>query len=110
MDRRVALVGYSFRLPQTSTDTFWQDLVDEKDLITEVESSRWSFDSLLHPDKNHPGSSYTFKAGSLGDISGFDAAFFGISPREAAVMDPQQRHLLEMTGEAIEHAGIKAPA
>ncbi|MEM5537902.1 type I polyketide synthase [Neptuniibacter pectenicola] len=108
MDRRIALVGYSFRLPQTSSDTFWQDLVDEKDLITEVESSRWSFDSHLHPDKNHPGSSYTFKAGSLGDISGFDAEFFNISPREAAVMDPQQRHLLEMSWEAIEHAGIKA--
>ncbi|WP_290702999.1 type I polyketide synthase [Amphritea sp.] len=108
MDRRVALVGFSFRLPQTTTNSFWQDLVDEKDLITEVESSRWSFDNHLHPDQNHPGSSYTFKAGSLGDISGFDADFFGISPREAAVIDPQQRYLLEMTWEAIEHAGIKA--
>ncbi|MBQ0756816.1 MAG: polyketide synthase, partial [Amphritea sp.] len=108
MDRRVALVGFSFRLPQTTTNSFWQDLVDEKDLITEVEPSRWSFDNHLHPDQSHPGSSYTFKAGSLGDISGFDADFFGISPREAAVIDPQQRYLLEMTWEAIEHAGIKA--
>lgn len=107
MDRRVALIGFSFRLPQTTQDSFWQDLLDEKDLITEVDSSRWSFDSYLHPDKNHPGTSYTFKAGSLGDISGFDAEFFGISPRETAVMDPQQRYLLEMTWEAIEHAGIK---
>lgn len=107
MDRRVALVGFSFRLPQTSTDTFWQDLVAEKDFITTVESSRWSFDSYLHPDKSHPGTSYTFKAGSLGDIAGFDADFFGISPREATVMDPQQRHLLEMSSEAMEHAGIK---
>lgn len=108
MDKRVALIGYSFRLPQTTTDTFWQDLVDKKDFITEVEADRWAFDTLLHPDKNHPGSSYTFKAGSLGNIAGFDADFFGISPREAAVMDPQQRFLMEMTSEAIEHAGIKA--
>ncbi|BBB25118.1 type I polyketide synthase [Amphritea japonica] len=107
MDRRVALVGYSFRLPQTTLNTFWQDLVNEKDLITEVEPSRWSFDNHLHPDQSHPGTSYTFKAGSLGDISGFDADFFGISPREAAVIDPQQRYLLEMSWEAIEHAGIK---
>ncbi|WP_299201275.1 type I polyketide synthase [uncultured Amphritea sp.] len=108
MDKRVALIGYSYRLPQTSPDAFWQDLLDGKDLITEVEQSRWSFENHLHPDRDHPGSSYTFKAGSLGDISGFDASFFGISPREAAVMDPQQRYLLEMTWEAIEHAGIPA--
>lgn len=108
MDKRVAIIGYSFRLPQTSTENFWQDLLDNKDLITEVDPGRWSFDSFLHPDKQHAGSSYTFKAGTLGNIAGFDADFFGISPREAAVMDPQQRHLLEMTNEAIEHAGIKA--
>lgn len=108
MDKRVALIGYSFRLPQTSTETFWQDLIDRKDLITEVDPDRWSFDSFLHPDKQHPGTSYTFKAGTLGNIAGFDAEFFGISPREVSVMDPQQRHLLEMTSEAIEHAGIKA--
>ena len=107
MDKRVAIIGFSFRLPLTSQETFWQDLLDEKDLITEVESSRWSFDNHLHPDKAHLGSSYTFKAGTLGNVSGFDASFFGISPREAAVMDPQQRYLLEMSWEAVEHAGIR---
>lgn len=107
MDKRVAIVGYSYRLPQTNKDSFWQDLVDEKDLVTEVDPSRWAFDNLLHPDKQHPGTSYTYQAGSLGDISQFDAAFFGISPREAAMMDPQQCYLLEMVWEAFEDAGIK---
>ncbi|GGK58296.1 type I polyketide synthase [Amphritea balenae] len=107
MERRVAIIGYSYRLPQTGQNIFWQDLVNEKDLITEVAPSRWSFDNHLHPDQKNPGTSYTFKAGTLGDISGFDAEFFGISPREAAVLDPQQRYLLELTWEAVEHAGIK---
>jgi acyl transferase domain-containing protein/acyl carrier protein len=39
-------------------------------------------------------------------VAGFDAAFFGISPREALAMDPQQRLALEVTWEALEHAGI----
>ena len=74
--------------------------------MSEVASDRWSQEVFLHPNKKHPGTSYTFAAGSIGDISMFDAAFFGISPREAAQMDPQQRLLLEMSWEALENSGI----
>lgn len=106
MHRRVAIIAYSVRFPGTDTQNFWNDLLAQKDLVTEVDPARWSKQSLLHPDKRHPGSSYTFAAGSLGDISAFDAAFFGISPREAALMDPQQRLLLELSWETFENAGI----
>lgn len=107
MKKRVAIIGLSFRFPSTNTDQYWSDLLDGRDLVTEVEASRWAKEGYLHPDKNHPGSSYTFAAGSVGDVSLFDAGFFGISPREAAMMDPQQRLLLEMSWEALENAGIK---
>jgi len=106
MHRRVAIIAYSLRFPGTDALNFWNDLLAKKDLVTEVDSTRWSKENLLHPDKRHPGTSYTFAAGSLGDISGFDAAFFGISPREAALMDPQQRLLLELAWETFENAGI----
>lgn len=106
MHKRVALIAYSLRFPGTTTQNLWNDLIAKKDLVTEVDSSRWSKDTFLHPDKRHPGTSYTFAAGSLGDISGFDAAFFGISPREAALIDPQQRILLELAWETFENAGI----
>jgi len=106
MHRRVAIIAYSLRFPGTDTRHFWNDLLAKKDLVTEVDPNRWAKDSFLHPDQRHPGSSYTFAAGSLGDISGFDAAFFGISPREAALIDPQQRMLLELAWETFENAGI----
>jgi len=106
MHRRVALIAYSHRFPGTDTRHFWNDLLEKKDLVTEVDSARWAKETFLHPDKRHPGTSYTFAAGSLGDISGFDADFFSISPREAALMDPQQRLLLELAWEAFENAGI----
>jgi phthiocerol/phenolphthiocerol synthesis type-I polyketide synthase C len=106
MDKRVAIIGTSFRFPGTTPRDFWNDLLANKDLVSHVEEGRWSFDAYTHPDKKHPATSYTFKAGSIGDVSGFDAAFFGISPREASLMDPQQRLLLEMSWEAIEHAGV----
>ncbi|MBT2787336.1 MULTISPECIES: type I polyketide synthase [unclassified Halomonas] len=106
MTKRVAIIGAAHRFPGTTPETFWQDLQAEKDLVTEVAADRWSHDAFLHPDKRHPGTSVTFAAGSLGDISGFDAEFFGISPREAANMDPQQRMLLELAWEAMENASI----
>lgn len=106
MTKRVAIIGAAHRFPGTTPETFWQDLQAEKDLVTEVAADRWSHEAFQHPDKRHPGTSVTFAAGSLGDISGFDAEFFGISPREAANMDPQQRMLLELAWEAMENANI----
>jgi len=107
MRKRVAVVGLSFRFPCTDFHNYWDDLLEGKDLVTQVEPDRWAQDAYLHPAKDHPGTAYTFAAGSIGDVSGFDADFFGISPREAALMDPQQRLLLELCWETIEHAGIK---
>ncbi|WP_275287222.1 type I polyketide synthase [Halomonas elongata] len=106
MTRRVAIIGVAHRMPGTTPEGFWQDLRAEKDLVTQVAADRWSHEAFQHPDKRNPGTSVTFAAGSLGDISGFDADFFGISPREAANMDPQQRMLLELTWESMESAGM----
>lgn len=107
MNKRVAIIGAAHRFPgASSTETFWQALREERDLVTSVAPDRWGQEAFYHPDKQQPGTSYSFAAGSLGDIAGFDAGFFGISPREAAQMDPQQRLLLEMTWEAMEDAGV----
>lgn len=107
--RKIALIGYAFRLPGLSEQTaaaFWGALCRRENLVSQVDKSRWEQPAFLHPDKNNPGTSHTFAAGSLGDVSRFDARFFGISPREAAQMDPQQRLLLELAWEAMENAGI----
>lgn len=107
MSKRVAIIGYSFQLPGLDKQNFGAGLLSGQNLVTEVDPTRWSQDTFLHPNRTHPGTSYTFSAGSIGDVSGFDASFFGISPREAALMDPQQRKLLEWSWEALEDAGIQ---
>jgi len=107
---RVAVIGLAFRFPRTTRERYWSDLLKGCNLITEIDPQRWAVDAYLHPDQKHPGTAYTKAAGSIGDVAGFDAEFFGISPREAALMDPQQRVLLELCWEAIESAGIPPAA
>jgi acyl transferase domain-containing protein/NADPH:quinone reductase-like Zn-dependent oxidoreductase/NADP-dependent 3-hydroxy acid dehydrogenase YdfG/acyl carrier protein len=107
MQKRIAIVGFSFRLPGVGPDGFWESLEAGRDLVTRVPDDRWAQESYFHPRKSEPGKSYSFAAGTLGDVTGFDAAFFGISPREAAQIDPQQRLLLELTWEALERGGIR---
>jgi len=105
--RQVAIVGCSYRFPGSTAASFWQNLMEGRDLVTQVDASRWEKAEFLHPDKANPATSYTFASGTLGDVSAFDAGFFNISPREAGMMDPQQRMLLEMCWETFENAGVK---
>ena len=101
MTKPVAIIGQAFRFPATDAQNYWNDLLAGRDLVSQVPTDRWTHSAFLHPDKQHPGTAYTFAAGTVGDVSQFDPAFFGISPREAAQMDPQQRLLLELGYEAI---------
>lgn len=112
MNEKIAIVGMACRFPGgvTSPDEFWDLLRNETDAVTEIPADRFGTDFYRHPNKREPGKSYTFAAGVLDDVAGFDANFFGISPREAAQMDPQQRLLLELTWEAFEDAGVEPRA
>ena len=81
-------------------------LVDGVNAIGEVPADRWDADAFYDPDPLAPGRMTTKYGGFVADVAGFDAEFFGITRREAEAMDPQQRMLLEVSWEALEHAGI----
>ncbi len=104
----VAVVGIGCRFPGdvTGPDSFWDLLVQGRNAISRIPADRWDADAFYHPDPLTPGRMTTKWGGFVPDVAGFDAEFFGITPREAAAMDPQQRMLLEVSHEALEHAGI----
>ena len=81
-------------------------LRDGRDAVTEIPDDRWVKEYFLHPTPGTKGKTYTFAAGVLEDLWGFDPAVFGISPREAGQMDPQQRLMLQVAWEALEDAGL----
>ncbi|MEV0537109.1 beta-ketoacyl synthase N-terminal-like domain-containing protein [Kitasatospora sp. NPDC050463] len=103
----VAVVGLSCRLPGASTpDELWRLLRSGETSVTEVPEDRWN--ELPTEDGRAPeiAGSIPRWGGFLDQIDRFDAGFFGLSPREAAATDPQQRLMLELAWEALEHAGI----
>ncbi|HWX47822.1 MAG TPA: SDR family NAD(P)-dependent oxidoreductase [Roseomonas sp.] len=105
----VAIVGAACRLPGAeSLEGLWALLARGGDAVGTLPADRFTQAAFFHPRKSEPGRSYSFAAGHLGEIGGFDAAAFGLSPREAAEMDPQQRLLLEVAAEALEDAGWPA--
>lgn len=92
----IAVVGLSCRLPGcTSTSAFWELLRQGGKSITQPPRGRW------------PAAGEIVRYGGFLDaVDEFDPAFFGITPREAAMMDPQQRLMLELSWSALEDAGI----
>ncbi|MER5448593.1 type I polyketide synthase [Streptomyces sp. NPDC002764] len=102
----VAVIGVGCRLPGGvhGPDDYWRLLGEGVDAIRRVPEDRWRDFTAFPPADALPYGGY------LDDIAGFDADFFRISPREAAVMDPQQRILLEVVQETLDHAAVPAAA
>lgn len=80
----VAVQDMSSRLPHTGS-------ASSLDAIASIPLDRWDVDSM-------PESSVGGRFGGFVDAwADFDAPAFGITPSEAALMDPQQRALLEVS-------------
>ena len=113
-DEPIAVIGIGCRFPGGDRDLtgpadYWRFLTGSGDAIREVPEGRWDAFDDGSPEVGDLLARTTRLGGFLQDVAAFDARFFAITPREAAVMDPQQRLVLEVAWEAFEHAGL-APA
>ena len=100
----IAIIGMAGRFPGAATvDDLWAALCGGVEAI-----SRFSSDDLRAAGVDAAllaNPAYMRAAGVVADADRFDAGFFNYSPREAALIDPQQRVLLELAWAALEHAG-----
>lgn len=104
----IALVGMGCRYPGgvRTPDEFWELLSSGRDILRDIPDERWDVDAYFDPEMSVPGKMYVRKGHYLDDIDQFDPQFFGLSPREAESLDPQQRLVMEVSWETLEHAGI----
>ncbi len=101
-DEDVAIVGISCRIAGArNPEEFWQMLIDERDMITEIPSDRWNWQA--YPESAKWGS-------FIDGVAEFDPLFFSISPAEARYMAPEQRLLMQSVWECLEHAGCSGDA
>jgi phthiocerol/phenolphthiocerol synthesis type-I polyketide synthase B len=104
----IAIIGLGCRLPGgvAGPEAFWQLLCDGQTTVGDIPPERWAPFDDGSPEMAATLADTTHWGSFLADIYDFDAEFFDISPREAVKMDPQQRLMLEVAWEALEHAGI----
>ena len=104
----IAIIGIGCRFPggvRTPQD-FWSLLKSGRDVLRDIPSDRWDIDEHYNPAVTVPGKIYVRQGYYLDNIDQFDPQFFGLSPREAESLDPQQRLVMEVCWETLEHAGI----
>lgn len=104
----IAIVGMSCRFaPQLSSlESYWDFLVQGRCAVGDLPGDRWADYENSSPEVAAALKKATRRGCFMERIDHFDPGFFGISAREAQSLDPQQRMILELAWEALEHAGI----
>ncbi|MEU8895076.1 polyketide synthase Pks13 [Nocardia sp. NPDC048505] len=107
----IAIVGLSTRLPGAgdTPESTWEFLINRGDGIRELPEGRWE-EFTADPSVKQIVEESNTLGGYLDQdvVKGFDAEFFAMSPVEVERVDPQQRLMMELTWEALEHARIPA--
>ncbi|WP_158894916.1 SDR family NAD(P)-dependent oxidoreductase [Amycolatopsis anabasis] len=105
-DEPIAIIGMSGRYPGAeSLEEYWELLREGRDAVTEVPEDRWDADDWFDPEPGTPGRTYSRWLGAIDRPDAFDAAHFEITPADAALMEPQQRLVLEESVRALSDAG-----
>ncbi|HWO24078.1 MAG TPA: amino acid adenylation domain-containing protein, partial [Kofleriaceae bacterium] len=106
-DEPLAIVGMACRFAKApDLEAYWRLLAEGVDATDDVPAERWDAGAYYDEDRAAPGKAVSRRAALLEHVDRFDPFAFGISPREAHELDPAQRLALELSWEALEHAGI----
>lgn len=100
----IAVIGMACRFPgANNTREFWSLLREGREALTALSDEQLRAAGVPESLLNDPD--YVKVGMHLQEMEQFDAGFFGFSPLDARILDPQHRHFLECTWEALEDAG-----
>ncbi|MBI3444518.1 MAG: polyketide synthase dehydratase domain-containing protein [Magnetospirillum sp.] len=100
----IAIIGMACRFAGAADwRAYWRNLLDGVEAVTFLSDAQM-LEAGVDPARLRDPD-YVKAAFLIPEHDCFDPAFFGYSPHEARLIDPQQRHLLEVAWEAFEDAG-----
>ncbi len=100
----IAVVGISALLPGgDNRGACWKNILEGKDLITDVPCSHWLIDDYYHPDPAAPDKTYCKRGAFLPDIV-FDPLEFAIPPHNLKATDTCQLLALVVAQRVLEEA------
>ncbi|MEZ5782456.1 MAG: beta-ketoacyl synthase N-terminal-like domain-containing protein [Rhizobiaceae bacterium] len=102
---RIAIVGLACLFPGArDLASFWQNIVDGVDAITEVPESRWDH-SFYDPNSTAVDRFYCNRGGFVDTDATFDPLAFGVVPNAVDAIEPEQLLTLKIGYEALKDAG-----
>ena len=106
MKEKIAIIGMGCVFPDALDFTqYWQNIVEGKNSIREVEPEFWSAEEFYDPDPNAPDKTYCKVGGMAGPIE-FDAKEFGVSPKVMEHTSVEQLFGLVVARQALIDAGL----
>lgn len=105
---QVAIIGMSGRFSDSkNVDDLWESLKAGKEMARFPDEKRIA---LFESSNEDCTKIKKIKMNYMDDIDQFDSLHFNITPSEAAIMDPQERLLLERVWGALEDSGYNSKA
>jgi len=103
----VAIIGIGAYLPRAGdVRSYWDNIINTVDGITEVPAERWDWRLYFDPDRNAEDKIYSKWGGFLDDMV-FDPMRYGIPPKAIRAIDPLQLMTLEVLRQTMEDAGYE---
>ena len=109
MREKIAIVGMGCVFPEALDFTeYWQNIVEGKNCIKEVDPCFWDYENFYDPDPNAPDLSYSKVGGQSGPVE-FDTKEWGISPKVMEHTAIDQLFGLIVARQALIDAGYYGP-
>ena len=101
----IAIIGMGCNFPAaTDLNTFWANILNKVDAITEVPEERWDWRAYHDSDRKARDKIYSKWGGFLDEIP-FDPVSYGIPPNTLPSIEPVQLLTLEVVRAALDDAG-----
>lgn len=106
LNEPVAIIGMECIFPGSpDVESFWANILEGRDLITEVPAERWSADIYYRQGPAAGRGKTPSKWGGFIDEIAFDPLEYGIPPQSLAAIEPAQLLSLEVARRALADSG-----